>query len=216
MPVYRKVQTSFWQDPFVLELPFEEKAFYLYLITNSKTKQCGIYETSIKIMELETNLEYSKIDSMLKKFEDRGKIKMDNDTKEILIINWTKNNYNASPKVQKCISKELVQIKSKNLKDEYDTIVKKYINTNDVLSQEEKEEEKKEKEEEDKEALLFKQETELFILWNVEPNDQDRIKSRRLLIKYGFHKVKDAFNKAADLGIHSCNLIKVENLLKEM
>ena len=54
MAVYRQIQTTFWQDDFVLSLTPEEKYFYIYLFTNSKTKQCGIYELPIKVAEMET------------------------------------------------------------------------------------------------------------------------------------------------------------------
>ena len=54
MAVYRQIQVSFWQDTFVLDLTPEEKYFYLYLMTNSKTRQCGVYEVSRRVMELET------------------------------------------------------------------------------------------------------------------------------------------------------------------
>ena len=54
MAVYRQVQTSYWQDAFVLDLTPEEKFFYMYLMTNSKTTQCGIYELPKKVIEMET------------------------------------------------------------------------------------------------------------------------------------------------------------------
>lgn len=60
MAVYRQVHVSFWQDPWVLELTPEEKYFYLYLMTNSKTKQCGCYEISKKVMCIETAMERRK------------------------------------------------------------------------------------------------------------------------------------------------------------
>ncbi|MDX1806780.1 MAG: DNA replication protein DnaD, partial [Paenisporosarcina sp.] len=44
MSKYRSVQVSFWQDAFVLDLTPEEKYFYIYLMTNSKANQIGIYE----------------------------------------------------------------------------------------------------------------------------------------------------------------------------
>ena len=53
MAVYRQVYITFWQDEFILELTPEEKYFYLYLMTNSKTSQCGIYQLPIKVMEME-------------------------------------------------------------------------------------------------------------------------------------------------------------------
>jgi hypothetical protein len=39
MAKYRQLYTEFWSDSFVLELTPEEKHFYLYLISNSKTTQ---------------------------------------------------------------------------------------------------------------------------------------------------------------------------------
>lgn len=43
MAVYRNVQVNFWQDDFVLDLTPEERYFYVYLLTCSKTTQCGIF-----------------------------------------------------------------------------------------------------------------------------------------------------------------------------
>ncbi|MGQ0437590.1 hypothetical protein ACT4UT_04545, partial [Bacillus sp. B-TM1] len=43
MAVYRTVQVNFWQDDFVLDLTPEERYFYVYLLTCSKTTQCGIF-----------------------------------------------------------------------------------------------------------------------------------------------------------------------------
>ena len=55
MATYRNIHTSFWQDTFVLDLTPEEKYFYLYLMTNSKTTQCGVYELPKKVMDLMQN-----------------------------------------------------------------------------------------------------------------------------------------------------------------
>lgn len=37
MAVYRHIHIDYWQDGFVLDLTPEEKYFYIYLMTNSKT-----------------------------------------------------------------------------------------------------------------------------------------------------------------------------------
>lgn len=145
MAVFRKIQIDFWQDAFILDLPFEEKGFYLYLLTNSKTKQCGIYEISHRVIELETGFSQEKIDQMLKKFIDSEKIKYDSETREILIMNWTKHNYSKALTVETCVKKELASVKSKILKSTFDNIYREYIGTIDTLSKEEKEEEHKKK-----------------------------------------------------------------------
>jgi len=56
MAKYRQLYTEFWSDSFVLELSSEEKFFYLYLLTNTKTTQSGIYEISRRFIETETGL----------------------------------------------------------------------------------------------------------------------------------------------------------------
>lgn len=41
MARYRSIQTTFWQDNFIMSLPLIEKAFYNYLLT--KAGGTGIY-----------------------------------------------------------------------------------------------------------------------------------------------------------------------------
>ncbi|WP_231597694.1 hypothetical protein [Bacillus sp. SA1-12] len=44
MAKYRMVRTEFWRDSIALdEMTPEDKYFYLYLLTNPKTTQIGIY-----------------------------------------------------------------------------------------------------------------------------------------------------------------------------
>ncbi|EEM28079.1 TPA: MolR family transcriptional regulator [Bacillus thuringiensis] len=52
MAVYRNVQVNFWQDEFILDLTPEERYFYIYLLTGTKTKQCGIYILPKRVAEL--------------------------------------------------------------------------------------------------------------------------------------------------------------------
>lgn len=113
--IYRQVYTSFWQDGFVMSLTPEEKYFYLYLITNSKTTLCGIYELPVKIIEFETGYNRDTVEKLLQKFEEYGKIKYSNKTKEICVCNFTKYNVNRSPKVQSAVTKGFETVKDKNL-----------------------------------------------------------------------------------------------------
>ena len=112
MAVYRQVQITFWQDPFILELLPEEKYFYLYLLTNSKTTQCGIYEISEMIIKLETGLEKEKVKELLSKFVEYKKIEYDLGTNEIFILNWLKFNPIKNINIEKCVLKELDLVKS--------------------------------------------------------------------------------------------------------
>lgn len=112
MAKFRQVHTEFWQDAFVLELTPEEKYFYLYLMTNSKTSQCGIYELPKRIIEIETGYNRETVDKLLQRFIDYGKIKYNEETQEIMLINWLKYNATKSPKVISCIKQELLKVKT--------------------------------------------------------------------------------------------------------
>ena len=112
MAVNRHIHIDYWQDGFVLDLTPEEKYFYIYLMTNSKTSQCGIYELPKRIIETETGYNRETVDKLLDRFVEYKKIKYCKETGEIFLINWLKHNRISSPKVRKCIYKELKKIKS--------------------------------------------------------------------------------------------------------
>lgn len=113
MAVYRNVQVNFWQDDFVLELTPEERYFYIYLLTCSKTAQCGIYPLPKRLAEMETGYNRETIDKLLERFMEYGKILYDAETKEIYIQNWLRYNPITNTNVEKCVLRELKSVKSK-------------------------------------------------------------------------------------------------------
>ncbi|MBU3217323.1 DnaD domain protein [Clostridium estertheticum] len=115
MAKYRQIYTEFWSDTFVLELDSQEKLFYLYLLTNTKSTQCGIYELSPRLISLETGCDKVLVAELLKKFCDYKKILYSADTNEIMVLNWIKYNVPNNSNVLACIKKEVQKIKSKVL-----------------------------------------------------------------------------------------------------
>jgi hypothetical protein len=115
MATFRKIHTTFWTDPFVEELTQEQKLFYLYLITNTKTKQSGIYEISKRYIAYETGFSVKEVNDLLLFFENNGKIEYSAETNEIMICNWNKFNYNTSYQSIICIYDDLKEIKNINL-----------------------------------------------------------------------------------------------------
>lgn len=111
MAKYRNVHTTYWDDGFVLDLTPEEKYFYLYLMTNGNTTQCGIYELPYRVIELHTGYNRETVQKLLQRFVEYGKITYNESTKEIMLNNWAKYNFINSPKVKKCIEKELLAVK---------------------------------------------------------------------------------------------------------
>jgi hypothetical protein len=150
MATFRKIHTTFWSDPFVESLTDKQKLFYLYLMSNDKTKQSGIYEISLRQIKFETGFSESEVRELLKFLIDNNKIKWSEQTNEIALGNWSKYNFSSSPKIVKCIQTELLEVKNTLLiKYVYpmDDVSILYPYTIDTLSQEEKEQEKEQEEE---------------------------------------------------------------------
>jgi hypothetical protein len=145
MAIFRKIQTSFWSDSFISDLDKDKKLFYLYLLTNERTTQCGIYEITKKQIAFDLSYSIDTVSKLLNYFIGVGKIKYNEDTKEVAVKNWLKYNKSTSPKVQSCINKELKMVK--------DTLLIQYINSIDTDTQEEEEQE--EEQEQDNSSELF-------------------------------------------------------------
>ncbi|PES96708.1 hypothetical protein CN491_09075 [Bacillus cereus] len=113
MAVYRNVRVNFWQDEFILDLTPEERYFYIYLLTGTKTKQCGIYILPKRLAELETGYSMETVEELLNRFVEYGKILYDTETKELYITNWLRYNPILNTNVEKCVLRELKAVKSK-------------------------------------------------------------------------------------------------------
>ncbi|WP_461206416.1 DnaD domain-containing protein [Clostridium sp. DL1XJH146] len=134
MAKYRQIQTSYWNDGFVLDLLPEEKLFYIYIMSNPKSSQCGIYELPKQIISMETGYDRKTVDKLLITFEKYGKISYCNETKEVLILNWAKYNPPNNTNVIKCINKELNEVKNTPFIEEYyKAIVKLKIETREIF-----------------------------------------------------------------------------------
>lgn len=117
MAVYRQIRIDFWQDEMVVELSAEDKYFFLYLMTNNKTSQCGVYRINRRVMAFDLGWDVSQVDKLLERFVKYGKIGYNRDNDEIMISNWLKYNKATSPKVAKVVSQELEKIKTVEFKD---------------------------------------------------------------------------------------------------
>ena len=141
MAIFRKVHTSFWSDTFISDLDRDKKLFYLYILTNERTTQCGIYEISKKQISFDLGYSTDTVCKLLQYFIKLGKIRYNEQTKELAVGNWLKYNGSTSPKVKSCIDKEFSKVK--------DRVLIEYIYSTDTHTQEEEEQEE-EKEQEEK------------------------------------------------------------------
>ena len=74
MAIFRKIHTSFWSDTFIQDLDNDHKLFYLYLLTNERTKQCGIYEISKKQIAFELGYSIDRVSKLLQYFIKNDRI----------------------------------------------------------------------------------------------------------------------------------------------
>ena len=118
MAIYRNVQLSFWTDSKVSDdFTPEDKYFYLYLMTNPHTNLCGCYELSLTHASFETGYSKDSIIRLLDRMENFHQvIKYSKETKEVLIINWSKYNWTKSKDFQKPLIKEIESVKNIDFK----------------------------------------------------------------------------------------------------
>lgn len=126
MAKYRQIHTSYWEDGFVLDLTPEEKYFYLYIMTNPKTTQCGIYELPKRIIETQTGYNRETVDKLLQRFIDYGKIDYFEGTKELMILKWIKYNPPSNTNAIKCIISELKEVKYEEFRNRYLSMCNEY------------------------------------------------------------------------------------------
>lgn len=118
MAIYRNIQMSFWTDTKIMdEFSANEKLMYLYLLTNPHTNLCGCYEISFRQMSYETGLDKSKVEDIVMSLQSKHNvIRYCKETKEVLLLNWSKYNWTASEKFRKPLLKEIENIKNIDFK----------------------------------------------------------------------------------------------------
>ncbi|MFY9548399.1 hypothetical protein [Miniphocaeibacter sp.] len=114
---YRSIDIDFWQDDYVISLDYLTRYVFLYVLQGSKTTQLGAYYLPIQIALLETGLDNETFDRNIKKLSEDKKIFYDDETKELMIMNWHKYNLkNPSQSQLGLLSKEILKVKSKIIK----------------------------------------------------------------------------------------------------
>lgn len=171
MAKFRQVYTEFWEDPKVQEeFTPEDRYFYLYLLTNPRTTQIGIYQITKKQIAFELGYSTESINALIDRFENHHKlIKYNIETREIAIKNWGRYNFNKAGKpVEDCVRSELSRVKDNDLIEYtkpnidnskiiniYDTYAIRGTTGGQEKEEEKEEEEKKKKNRREKEVIAF-------------------------------------------------------------
>jgi len=116
--VKRVVDTKFWTDMQVIDnYSVEDKYFYLYLMTNAKTTQVGIYPLPIKVISFETGYTVEAIRVLLDRFSSKYKqIIYSEKTQEVSLLESLKTTILKGGKpVSDLLTRELRTIKDGSL-----------------------------------------------------------------------------------------------------
>ena len=114
MAVYRNISMDFWTDSKVVDdFTPEDRYFHIYVLTNPHTNLCGCYEVSLKQIANETGYSTDTVSRLLDRFQNvHHTLEYCKETKEILVLNWCKYNWTASPKLDKPLLKNIESIKN--------------------------------------------------------------------------------------------------------
>jgi DnaD/phage-associated family protein len=118
MAKFRKVGNDFWMDPMVSEeMTPEDRYFYLYLLTNQRTTQIGIYKITKKQIAFDMGYSIESVHSLMERFiMHHQMIRYNPETRELAIKNWGENNFDKAGKpMMDCISSELKDVKDASL-----------------------------------------------------------------------------------------------------
>src|SRR5699024_7537510 len=116
--VKRIVETSFWTDMQVIDqYSVEDKFFYLYLLTNDKSTQVGIYPLPKKVMSFETGFTTDVIQVLIERFSKQyKKILYSEETQEITLLESLKFSILSRGKpVMDLLEREISKVKDEYL-----------------------------------------------------------------------------------------------------
>lgn len=116
----RMIATELWQDT-VMRKKLKDQTtrfVWLYLLTSSMSKTCGIFYLPFDFVALETKLSEEKVALCIEELMKADLCYYSNNTEEIVIYNYPKYNVrNLGKPMFDCLNKELSQVKDRTLVD---------------------------------------------------------------------------------------------------
>lgn len=118
MVAKRIVDTLFWEDSFIMDhYTSQERFLMLYLMTNPKSTQVGIYGVSKKVMAFETGLTQERVTELLDTLMYEYKhIIYNHDTQEVTLLDsLTYSIVKGGKPVTDCLNRELDKVQDTDL-----------------------------------------------------------------------------------------------------
>lgn len=128
----RMIDTALWNNEEIIEnFTAEDKYFWLYVLTSPHVNILGVFKNSPALIARDMGLHKDTAVNLLYRFEKvHGLLLSDNDTNEVLILNWYKFNWTKSETFTKALQAELVKVKSAKIAEE----IRNRINGIDTVS----------------------------------------------------------------------------------
>ena len=115
---FRVLRQEWWLDPDVQDWSPHKKLLWLYLQTNPKANQLGIYPFFPRYAALETGLELAEINDCLEEFEQAGLIVQNKNTHEIAVLNFISDQITVGGSVMLgYLNRNVKKVKDKGLLD---------------------------------------------------------------------------------------------------
>ncbi len=115
----RLIDTELWNnEQIVEEFTSDDRYFWLYLLTSPHGAICGVMKYSPTIIGRDMGLHKDTIENLVYRFENNYKlIFVDKETRELMILNWYKWNWNKSEKLMQSVLNSKETIKSEHIKN---------------------------------------------------------------------------------------------------
>lgn len=136
MGIKRVVDIDFWQDSKIInDFTPEDRYFMLYLLTNPRSTQLGIYEITPKIVAFEMGYSVDSVLSLIERFTNHHKVVFySKETNEIAVKNYLRHSIIKGGKpVEDLLIKEMGEVKDKSLIGKVFNELKTYNNLNETV-----------------------------------------------------------------------------------
>lgn len=119
MGIYRTISVTFWTDPKVVDFSAEDRYMMLYLLTNPHANITGCFEVNFRQMAFEMGHSTESVICIIERLAEKHKIiQFNQETSEILILNWWKYNWSGgSPNVLKAVKSAAESIKCEQFRE---------------------------------------------------------------------------------------------------
>lgn len=97
MATYRTIRMSFWNNPFIEDMPPEQKLLYLYLFTSPNTNNLGVLSVTVRKIAFETGLDEDDVRDFLEDLAFDERIVMDSG--DIWVCGFIRHQCSTSPKI---------------------------------------------------------------------------------------------------------------------